>query len=335
MGYSSTPFMLRKKTLLAILLVAALAAIAAVATTVALRRAETGRFGAPLDVNPRSRAALAVADESATLPPRERRLLAHITAEPMATWVAGPTRLATAATRAAVRGAERRGAVATVVAYNIPDRDCGSESASGERVQASDYRAWLRAFVTGLGDARAIVILEPDALAQLDCLDDDQKGQRLALLREGVTRIAAQGSWVYLDAGHRGWLSPAVAATRLRQAGIAKATGFSLNVSNFDGTATEVAYGTAISSRLGSSPHVVVDTSRNGVQPATGEWCNPAGRGLGVPPTTRTASDLVDAYLWVKTPGASDGACNGGPTAGTWWTEYALTLAENRSGGGS
>ncbi|MGH7487297.1 MAG: glycoside hydrolase family 6 protein, partial [bacterium] len=58
------------------------------------------------------------------------------------------------------------------------------------------------------------------------------------------------------------------------------------------------------------------------------EWCNPAGRGLGSRPTTNTADPLVDAYLWIKSPGESDGACNGAPPAGEWWADYALGLAE-------
>ncbi|MFJ4217673.1 glycoside hydrolase family 6 protein, partial [Streptomyces hydrogenans] len=56
-------------------------------------------------------------------------------------------------------------------------------------------------------------------------------------------------------------------------------------------------------------------------------WCNPPGRSLGVPPTDRTGDALVDAYLWIKRPGDSDGQCRGGPSAGTWWPEYALGLA--------
>jgi endoglucanase len=36
----------------------------------------------------------------------------------------------------------------------------------------------------------------------------------------------------------------------------------------------------------------------------------------------------VDGLLWIKAPGESDGSCNGGPSAGTWWPEYALGLAE-------
>jgi endoglucanase len=38
----------------------------------------------------------------------------------------------------------------------------------------------------------------------------------------------------------------------------------------------------------------------------------------------------VDAYLWVKRPGESDGACgNGAPKVGVWWPDYALDLATN------
>ncbi|MGW1076116.1 glycoside hydrolase family 6 protein [Streptomyces sp. NPDC002537] len=57
-------------------------------------------------------------------------------------------------------------------------------------------------------------------------------------------------------------------------------------------------------------------------------WCNPPGRALGTPPTTATGSPLIDAFLWIKRPGESDGACRGAPPAGHWWADYALRLAE-------
>ena len=47
-------------------------------------------------------------------------------------------------------------------------------------------------------------------------------------------------------------------------------------------------------------------------------------------PTTDTGQGLVDAYLWVKEPGTSDGTCRGGPAAGQWRPQYALELARNR-----
>jgi endoglucanase len=99
--------------------------------------------------------------------------------------------------------------------------------------------------------------------------------------------------------------------------------------------------------------HFVVDTSRNGQgawTPAPGTytgdaqtWCNPPGRGVGTRPTAQTGVALVDAYLFVKTIGESDGQCNRGipggtvdpeygivdPAAGAWWPAQAHTLARN------
>lgn len=61
--------------------------------------------------------------------------------------------------------------------------------------------------------------------------------------------------------------------------------------------------------------------------------CNPPGRGLGVRPTTTTNQALVDAYLWVKTPGESDGECTASgrisPPAGQWYQAYAEALINN------
>jgi endoglucanase len=97
----------------------------------------------------------------------------------------------------------------------------------------------------------------------------------------------------------------------------------------------------------------VIDTSRNGVGPWTApadhpegdpqEWCNPPDRGLGLRPTLETGNALIDAYLWIKIPGESDGQCNRwapagspdpvrgmmDPAAGAWFPEMALELAKN------
>jgi endoglucanase len=85
--------------------------------------------------------------------------------------------------------------------------------------------------------------------------------------------------------------------------------------------------------------HFVVDTSRNGTGPnsmatyaaapydqsaatiatlAAGSWCNPPGAGIGLAPTTNTGKPLVDAYLWAKTPGESDGQCDAVGGARAW-----------------
>ncbi|MEU3462758.1 glycoside hydrolase family 6 protein [Streptomyces sp. NPDC006733] len=95
-------------------------------------------------------------------------------------------------------------------------------------------------------------------------------------------------------------------------------------------------------------PHFVIDSSRNGQGPWTPTaeysdpqtWCNPPGRGLGTRPTAATGVALLDAYLWIKVPGESDGSCTRGtagptdpeygitdPAAGAWWPDQAHGLA--------
>jgi endoglucanase len=117
-------------------------------------------------------------------------------------------------------------------------------------------------------------------------------------------------------------------ASRLRQVDIGTADGFSLNVSNYIANALSIAYGERLSRLLGGK-HFIIDTSRNGMGGNGSEWCNVPGQSLGREPTTDTGNKLVDAYLWVKVPGESDGTCNGGPSAGSWWPEYALALARS------
>jgi endoglucanase len=181
----------------------------------------------------------------------------------------------------------------------------------------------------GIGGRPAIVILEPDALAGITCLSSGDQAMRMSLLSSAVATFKGQaGTKVYLDAGNPSWISASDMASRLTQAGIAKADGFSLNVSNFISTAANVSYGRQLSAMVGGK-HFVIDTSRNGLGPTSdGQWCNPSGRALGDRPTLNTGVNGVDGYLWIKYPGESDGTCNGGPTAGQWWADYALGLAQ-------
>jgi endoglucanase len=247
-------------------------------------------------------------------------------------WFAGSPEEVRASVDRVASSAARGGAMPVFVAYNAPLRDCRGHSAGGAPT-ARAYRRWIRALAAGIGGRRSVVVLEPDALAGLDCLADARPRERVALLAYAVRVLAARPRVaVYLDAGHSGWEPAAVMARRLLAAGLRHARGFALNVSNFRRTRTEVAYGTRIAEITGGKPFVV-DTSRNGRGPAPlGEWCNPPGRALGTPPRTRRLpSPLVDALLWIKRPGESDGECRGGPPAGTWWRDYALDLARSAS----
>jgi endoglucanase len=263
----------------------------------------------------------------------DARLIEKIAGHSSATWFGGWSRghgSVYADVKARVAEITANGSLPVLVAYNIPHRDCGQYSAGGAK-SAAAYVSWVRSLKRGIARHRAVVILEPDALAGFDCLSPARRRQRIALLRTAIRTLASASISVYVDAGNESWHSPRTIAKRLRQAGIGRARGFALNVSNYYFSRDEQAYGHRVSALVGGKPFVV-DTSRNGRGPAPGQaWCNPPGRGLGQPATADTGDSVVDAYLWVKLPGESDGTCRGGPRAGEWWLEYALGLARRAS----
>jgi endoglucanase len=260
--------------------------------------------------------------------PADAAQMDKIAAQPQAAWFGGWHADVGAAVRAHVDAAQAAGAVPALVAYNIPQRDCGQYSAGGAG-SADAYRAWICGFAAGIGNRAAAVVLEPDALAGVDCLGAADRTRRLGLLRDAVAVLTAQPAVsVYLDGGHARWHPAAETAARLRDAGVADAQGFALNVSNFVSSAESAAYGSQVAAATGGK-HFVVDTSRNGLGPAPdGDWCNPPGRALGLRPGSVTGVSRQDANLWVKRPGQSDGPCHGGPPAGAWWADYALGLAQ-------
>ncbi|MEU8730050.1 glycoside hydrolase family 6 protein [Streptomyces tendae] len=264
--------------------------------------------------------------------PRQDVIAARIAGHPAAVWFTDHTPATiTARVRAVTSAGAAQGRVPVLVPYAIPDRDCGGHSEGGAP-GLDAYDAWIDRFAAGLGSDEVIVVLEPDSVAQSACLSAGGRADRLAsLARAGrVMKDANPAARVYYDAGHSGWHAPAKQAGWLRQAGAASADssdGVFSNVSNFHTTADEVAYDRAVLDSLGGPPSLgaVIDTSRNGNgAPSDGQWCDPAGRKLGRAPTLTTGMGRIDAYLWVKLPGESDG-CRGEP--GTFTPSYAYDLA--------
>jgi endoglucanase len=352
---------------------------------------------------------------------RNALLIAKMEATPHSVWLTGGTAAeVTKQVKQALVLADVERAVPTLVVYNIPGRDCGSYSAGGAQSTAA-YETYIDAVSAAIGSHKAVITLEPDALANLpsDCGYDpavvnvpQATADRYTQINYAVDKLETGASTsVYLDAGHSHWHSVGDMAVRLVQGGVLRSQGFFLNVSNFRPTNYEVHFGTWISQciafandseeggwRLGhydwcasqyyspnapnngtpggsvdpndistwhwtddwytgnlghavAATHFLVDTSRNGQgwwNPPMGvysdpqDWCNPPGRGLGATPTANTGNPLVDAYLWVKTPGESDGTCTRGapagsidpewhqadPAAGVWFPAQALQLAQ-------
>ena len=264
--------------------------------------------------------------------PRTEVIASRIADQPAAVWFADFTpSTITSRVRAVTSGAAAQGRVPVVVPYAIPDRDCGGASEGGAP-DLDAYDGWIDDFAAGLGSGEVVVVLEPDSIAQSDCLSAAQRADRFAALaRAGrVLKTADPKARVYFDAGHSDWNPAAQQAALLKEAGAANAAssdGIFSNVSNFHATSAEIAYDRQVLDALGgpASLGAVIDTSRNGNgAPADGQWCDPAGRKIGRAPTLSTGEARIDGYLWVKLPGESDG-CRG--TAGTFTASYAYDLA--------
>ncbi len=266
----------------------------------------------------------------------EAAALRRISTRPTARWLVGDSEAVTDEVSEFLAGARNSGQTPVLVTHNLPGRDCGRQGTGGAE-SAEAYQDWIRRVASGVRGRPVTIIVEPGAVPDAvdRCVDDVD--ERLGLLRDAVAVLASTGSArVYLDAGHPAWVKDtARLAAALGQAGVAEADGFALNVANFIDTPRNVAYGHQISDALDGTTTFVIDTSRNGRGPYPGKtvrsapsWCNPPGRALGAEPTTDTGLDRVDALLWIKYPGESDGACRPGePESGVWWPEYAVGLA--------
>lgn len=365
--------------------------------------------GIGLYVNPKS----STAEAAATLDAQAKADAMMLARIPTAAWFTGgsPTEVE-ARVRDLVGRAARARRIPVLVAYNVPLRDCTFYSSGGAQDGAA-YLAWIRGFAAGIGDRRAIVIVEPDGLGVIPWHKDMQgewehcrpghvdaataAASRYVQLGGAVDILSAlPRAKIYLDGTTSSWLAPGEAASRLIKANIARADGFFLNVSNYESDDRVTAYARWVSdcltlvSKAGLPPQdcpsqyhparfeeggswgktsrayddlfrklgmrrnpaeqkrAVIDTSRNGQgswQPPHGQykdaevWCNPPGRGLGRKPTLKTGDAYVDAFLWIKIPGESDGGCHRGttgpmdpergvvaPPAGHWFPDQAREL---------
>ncbi|WP_156726629.1 glycoside hydrolase family 6 protein [Streptomyces apocyni] len=287
----------------------------------------------PYWVNPDSKAAGALAEYQRDGKDEDAALIKKIAEQPVGNWIRTDGE-AERETREITEAAQKADRDALLVLYNIPHRDCGQYSGGGA-ANGKEYAAWIDQIAKGIGDRPATVILEPDAVLHLvdDCTPGEYHKERYEALKGAIKKLKSLANTkVYLDAGNAGWGSPDSLYEPLTWSGVAEADGFSVNVSNFYTTTESIEFGKKLSVKIGNKPFVI-DTSRNGNGPYTEgdpseRWCNPPGRALGETPTTNTGDELVDAYLWVKRPGESDGECKGGPKAGEWWPEYAKDLVK-------
>ncbi|TVY78202.1 1,4-beta-D-glucan cellobiohydrolase CEL6C [Lachnellula suecica] len=259
------------------------------------------------------------------------------------------------------------------------------ELATGQLAKyQSSYIDPIVAAIKAAPNVAVALIIEPDSLPNLvtnanvsacaAAASDYKAGVAYALKQLNLPNVA-----MYIDAGHGGWLGwdanlqpgADMLSSVWKTAGSPKQVfGISTNVAGwnawsaspgeFAGTSDakynkcqdEKRYVDAISPLIkagGMPAHAIVDTGRNAVQGLRaewGDWCNVIGAGFGVRPTATTGDSLVDAFVWVKPGGESDGTSDSGanrydsfcgkadafkpaPQAGTWNEAYFEALIKN------
>jgi cellulose 1,4-beta-cellobiosidase len=250
----------------------------------------------------------------------------------------------------------------------------------GEGLYQSQFIDVIAAAFAAHPSQKVAVVLEPDSLPNLvtnlelpTCAAAEQVYRRG--IAYAISKLSMPNVWIYLDAAHAGWLgwpkNLPKAVTLFKEVittagGPDRIRGFALNVSNYDparepkskksgpddpsqdeiGYANDLADGLAKVGVTGKG--FIIDTSRNGkheIRSTPGNWCNVKGAGLGERPVAAPVPN-VDAYVWVKTPGESDGttdrkaarfdencvsddAMPGAPEAGELFAPYLIDLAKN------
>ncbi|KAM7188428.1 family 6 putative glycoside hydrolase [Naviculisporaceae sp. PSN 640] len=224
-------------------------------------------------------------------------------------------------------------------------------------------------------DLQFAVVLEPDAIGNMvtgtSSFCRNARAPQQEAIGYAISQLQANHIALYLDVANGGWLgwqdnlapTAAEVSTILSKAGSnAKIRGYSSNVSNYNPYSTnnpppytagspsadESRYATSLGNALrarGLPTSFIIDQGRvalDGARKEWGEWCNVQPAGFGQPFTTNTNNPNVDAIVWVKPGGESDGACgmSGAPQAGAWFDAYAQMLTRNahsdiRADGGS
>jgi endoglucanase len=224
----------------------------------------------------------------------------------------------------------------------------GAWSGDGQWNVAASER-WYKGLAAGIGDARALVILQID----LPFAGRTPNQQPETIDAYGTKVLSADPhTTVYVDAGAYGWLSPAQQGALLISNGIRHARGFSVNDTQYGSMSQELEYGAEVLAYFDHhgipGKHFLVNTAQNGQAYLAGQVSVPSNdtprcasrtetlcQRTGIPPTTDvtnphwhlTAGDAaiarsdVDGYVWASQPWN----VNGGPLT----LSFALNLGAN------
>jgi endoglucanase len=240
-------------------------------------------------------------------------------------------------------------AVPVFVAYNIPGRDCSQYSSGGAPTDAA-YDAWIDAIGKALGNAKAVVIEEPDALADLPgyCgsayaaeFPGITNTTRIDDVRYAVSTLEADPNIsLYLDGGNSAWQNAGGMAETLTAADVQQSQGFFLNVSNYQYDANSAYYGTWVSSCIAYATVNEAQTPADALADvATFSGTSTPGGAFAPPayPATTPPGGCATQYWNGGAPGTNI-ATLAGPYTGVAlspygvWSETSTTANLNTSG---
>lgn len=242
------------------------------------------------------------------------------------------------------------------------------------------YIDQITAITANYTDLHIAAIVEPDSLPNIVT---NMGNAKCAKAKPGyeigvayaIKKLAASHVAIYLDSAHGGWLGWPDNRQRMAQevrsvldaaGGVDLIRGFSSNVANYSPLNVDLsqvgswydpsnpAKDELTFTRLMAEEYAkvginhrafVIDTGRNGVinsRQYWRNWCNVRGAGIGERPRVAPA-DGIDAYLWIKPPGESDGtsdrsstrfdafcgnedATTPAPNAGDWFDAHFVNL---------
>ncbi len=262
--------------------------------------------------------------------PRVKVIANTIANQPAAVWFGEWTPDLGAEVQFSMQEAAQRSTVPVFVNYSAQAFGC--EASLSQPGGVDTYLRQVEAMARGIGEGTAVLILEPnglDNLDNLDCVSGREKELRLEALNAAVDLIGelSPNALVYLGGGPNADADAATMAQRLAAAGLAKARGFVVNLGSHNLTESMVAYAEDINRTLeadvGYRKPYVMDSSRNGAPVAVG--CNPKDARLGELPRVAGLEEGPEMFLWVTSPGESDGDCGLAP--GTGIGEFVPELA--------
>eukprot|EP00833_Pecoramyces_ruminatium_P017942 jgi/Orpsp1_1/1191974/evm.model.d7180000089761.1 len=257
------------------------------------------------------------------------------------------------------------------VLYWIPTRDCNSSASQGGAQTMDEYYEYVQRILKGFEEhpeSKIVLVIEPDTLGNMITSQSNSRCKNVHNLHKKAIAYALNtlGSLdnvqAYIDAAHGRWLGSYIDETAatikeiIEMAPEGKLRGLSTNVSNYQSTEDEYNYHKKLYIKLETigvhKMKFIVDTARNGVDVAeslelTGTWCNVVGTGFGERP--RGTPDpinmpLLDAFMWIKPGGDSDGSSTGDHAdpvcahddslpgagdAGDWFHDYFVQLVNN------